>query len=380
MATIINMGGKKKPWAVDYVNGQGKRRRERFKKREDAKKWLAGVEAERLKSREPLTPDWFLKQRQYRDLTVGALCEIFLEDKVAYKEKASARETAEKGLRRITKELGDVKVSRLTPEIIGDFKRRFVKQEGKRMTSFHTYITRLKAVLNWGVQMGHLPGNPIKGLKVENGKPREKEVLSDDDILKFEEKLVAEDPEIRDVFLVGINTMMRLGELYGLTWDMVDLDAREMRLPWQTTKTSESRIVPLNDTVYGVLRRRHLARGESEFVLWHPAYKEKITRRVYALSSRFLGKPHTPHFWRTTGASKALEGKEIVGEDGKTYFVAMDLKVVSQVGGWNPDAQTLVKIYEKVRSKKKQSCVDLIDTGNIQRSVQKLRKTATINR
>ena len=55
--------------------------------------------------------------------------------------------------------------------------------------------------------------------------------------------------------IFSINTGCRRGELFALTWDHVDLDGRAVTFAGATTKSSKTRIVPLNADALLVLQR-----------------------------------------------------------------------------------------------------------------------------
>ena len=53
---------------------------------------------------------------------------------------------------------------------------------------------------------------------------------------------------------VAINTGIRKGSQYGLTWDMVDWKSRELHIPNTETKNGEPLHVPLNDTAIAAFK------------------------------------------------------------------------------------------------------------------------------
>jgi len=60
---------------------------------------------------------------------------------------------------------------------------------------------------------------------------------------------------------LAINTGIRKGSQYGLTWDMVDWNGRMLDIP--RTKNEEAIHVPLNDAAIAALKVVH-ARGEGK--------------------------------------------------------------------------------------------------------------------
>ena len=69
------------------------------------------------------------------------------------------------------------------------------------------------------------------------------------------------DGPMRDVFLIGLYTGMRLGEIVSLRWERVDLDRRVLRV--EETKTGEPLELPITRQLAAVFARRHAAGGDA---------------------------------------------------------------------------------------------------------------------
>lgn len=70
---------------------------------------------------------------------------------------------------------------------------------------------------------------------------------------------LALDEEIRPLFAVGVFAGLRTGEVLALSWDDIDLEKRIIHVQRSVggpLKDKESRLVPVNDTLLGVLRER----------------------------------------------------------------------------------------------------------------------------
>jgi len=57
---------------------------------------------------------------------------------------------------------------------------------------------------------------------------------------------------LKPIVLTAIHTGCRRGEVLSLRWK--DIDFKERRMLLETTKNNERRVVPMNDTLYGVLK------------------------------------------------------------------------------------------------------------------------------
>ena len=70
-------------------------------------------------------------------------------------------------------------------------------------------------------------------------------------------------------------TACRSGEARGATWDEVDLDAREWRIPASRMKTGGEHRVPLSDAALAVLELVRPQRGESDLLFPSPLRRGK---------------------------------------------------------------------------------------------------------
>jgi len=350
-----------RPFQVDYLNGFGKRKRVHFKTKPEAERFLKTIEAEVLKAKEGLLPDWFFNGGK-EDLTVRELYNHYVEEEIDLKKKQSAQITAKRHLNGIVARFGNMKVGDLSTEEVGKYRVEW-RKSGRAENSFQTYIKKFKAMLSWGVENGYIAANPLTRFKLKKRAEAKKKPLDEDQIKRFILALKDDHREILDYFILGINTGMRISEMWTLEWNQVDIEKRTLSLPEEKTKTNAAREVPLNNHCMDVLNRLYVKKEYAPFVLWHPPSAEGITKRVKKLSRQFLGKSHTPHFWRVTFATRAFEGKEIQGKDGQFYWVRGDQKTVAEIGGWDPNSKTLVEIYQKVSERVKRETVQVVGIG-----------------
>ena len=88
----------------------------------------------------------------------------------------------------------------------------------------------------------------VRKVKLLKGEIKRLRYLSDEEA----ERLVINcEPYLKPIVLTALNTGMRRGEIFGLTWDRVDLKNRIILL--DKTKNGERREVPINDNLYEIL-------------------------------------------------------------------------------------------------------------------------------
>lgn len=71
---------------------------------------------------------------------------------------------------------------------------------------------------------------------------------------------------LKPMVLVSLNTGMRRGELFSLTWPMVNFQTKTITVGGDTAKTSETRHIPMNAETFNTLKAWKDQSGESAFV------------------------------------------------------------------------------------------------------------------
>lgn len=71
---------------------------------------------------------------------------------------------------------------------------------------------------------------------------------------------------LKPMVLISLNTGMRRGELFDLKWSAVNFDTKTITVAGATTKTSDTRHIPMNKETYGVLEAWKKQVSESPYV------------------------------------------------------------------------------------------------------------------
>lgn len=168
--------------------------------------------------------------------------------------------------------LGHVPLGRLTPLDVQYALGRLPQlSDGSR----RTYFSVLRSALDQAVKWGLLPRNPAQGARPPARSSREVQVWDEEQAGRFLE--TARSTRLYALFYTALATGMRLGELLGLTWGDVDLDAGAIQVRrslatcvdragephWQEPKTAAGRRrVPIGAEALEVLRQHR--RGQLE--------------------------------------------------------------------------------------------------------------------
>lgn len=149
---------------------------------------------------------------------------------------------------------------------------------GNQVTE-HTRKTLLKMVrriFEMGVEEGILPTNPARGLSVKLPQ-KEQKVLTVEEVKRF--LFAAQDTEHRfyPIWAFALMTGMRSGEMYALKWSDINLEADNISVTkaWNSkngftsTKTGETRVIPISPDLKRLLVDLKLKSNAREFVLPH---------------------------------------------------------------------------------------------------------------
>lgn len=191
--------------------------------------------------------------------TLAAYIHEVYEPKVLRHQGPSGVETHRK-LLQVWASLLDTDLNAITGEDIEavvDARRQKVS-----VTTAVRDLTVLRAVFNHAVDGKALLANPMPSRKRLIGKiPDDKRVrfLADDERERLNAALDDEaTPDyIRTLVRLVLGTGMRRGEAFSLRWADVDLAGARITLRAATTKTKQTRHVPLNSTLVAMLREWH---------------------------------------------------------------------------------------------------------------------------
>ncbi|MBM4030180.1 MAG: hypothetical protein FJ291_00150 [Planctomycetes bacterium] len=112
-------------------------------------------------------------------------------------------------------------------------------------------VGALRQVLRWALREGRIASNPLEGWRPVGG-PQKRDARP---LTAFEiGKLLAASPsDVADVWIVFLETGLRFGELSSLEWQDIDLEARQLRVRGETSKSRRTRFVAMTDRVASIL-------------------------------------------------------------------------------------------------------------------------------
>ena len=147
---------------------------------------------------------------------------------------------------------GSYPAEELTPQEIEKTLMRAAEKEKWAASTFNHYRSLMSLSYRLGIQNRKVTSNPVRSVthrREDNNRVRFLTVEEEKKLRKvIEAKWRSHIPE----FDLAINTGLRKGSMYGLTWEMVDWRGRMLNIP--RTKNEEPLHVPLNDAATAALK------------------------------------------------------------------------------------------------------------------------------
>ena len=186
-------------------------------------------------------------------------------------------ETVTRIKRHFLKEFGDKMLLEITPFVIEKWRtKRF--EGGKKSTTVNRDIAALKAAISKAVEWGIIGSNPIAKLKLTKIDSAQKvRYLTAEEELSLREALDVREQQIKaarlrgnlwrkerayqelpnfldqkfidhikPMILISLNTGLRRGELFNLTWENINFSLATISIVGETAKSGKTRHVPLN--------------------------------------------------------------------------------------------------------------------------------------
>jgi integrase len=214
------------------------------------------------------------------DVTVGTVAARFIAEGLAtpyYLDR----------LTHVLPFFGDIPVRDINQSLLRKYRQeRCAVKSALKPATVNRDLAVLRRLVNFGVEEGIIPVNPLGRLRMERERRTKRPVMS----VREELILMAHAPlHLQRIIRCGLDTGMRRGEIFGQRWEDVDLDNRMFHVSRSKTPEGESRIVPLTSRLYDMLLS---FRKSSGIVFTYDGNPIKIVKTSWAASLRRSGLRH----------------------------------------------------------------------------------------
>lgn len=204
-------------------------------------------------------------------VTVGDWLDIWADEYLGNVKPMTVKNYREHIANHIKPELGSIHISNLTTTDIQKFYNSLGQPEGDRLGLAPKTIKCIHGILHKALQqaiaVGYLRTNPTEACSLPRVERKEIHPLNDEDIQKFLQAIRGHRYEA--LYLTALFTGLRRGELCGLTWDCVDLEAGRIVVKKQlqnipgspgeyrfvSLKNDKSRSITIASSLVNVLRQ-----------------------------------------------------------------------------------------------------------------------------
>jgi integrase len=171
------------------------------------------------------------------NLALGQYLDRWLEDSVRHSVKPTTYESYSQLVRNhITPALGGKKLKDLTPDHVRRF-RSFELEKGLSTRTAQYLLFLLRKALQQAVEDGLLPRNVAQGVKVKQTQKDEVQYLTREEAKAL--LSAARGDRLEALYVLAINTGLRQGELLGLKWEDIDLDAGTLSVRRTLSRTKD---------------------------------------------------------------------------------------------------------------------------------------------
>jgi len=240
-------------WWICYFDADGRKRREKVGRKG------AAIDLYRKRKTEAMEGRKLPDRIRARKATFEELAKDALEYSKAHKLSYADDKVR---MAKLKEWLGQRPADSVSPQEIERW--LLSKTEELKPATLNRYRALLSLTYRLGIQNGKVQSNParlVRQRKEDNGRIR---FLSPDEeqaLRKIiQRNYLAHESELD----LALNTGLRRSEQYGLTWDCVDLERRQLTVP--RSKNGASRHIPLNDAAIAALRTAETFRNGSPSV------------------------------------------------------------------------------------------------------------------
>lgn len=231
-------------WWIRWTDAEGRKRREKAGSRSNAEKLLAKRHTQKLE-RAKLPENLRSKAVTFRDLCADALAHSRSEN--------SPKQTYELELRinQLLPIFGSRAADSIKKNEIVSWLAEQTAERNWAASSRNRWQATFSLVFRVGIDNEKIERNPAARIRRKtegNGRVR---FLSNQEEDALRKAIQDRFPEFLPHFLLSIHTGMRMSEQYGLHWNQIDFERRQLHLP--KTKNGDPRTIPLNAVALGAL-------------------------------------------------------------------------------------------------------------------------------
>lgn len=240
--------------------------------RRESRNFRTKIEAENYEAKLTLNPHSMINRRiRFQDF-----CKRFLEiETVTYLQHSSLAKYRGVINSHLAERFGNRYIDSITREECANFVAEICKADFSEHQK-NTIVSTFKSLMRKAVDLDYLTKNPLAAIKPPRKPCGRNDFWTESEVMRFLNANVSSSR--MPIYMLAFNTGMRLGEIFGLKWDCVDLEHGSITVKriWcqklgaikETTKNKKSRTFGINESLVMYLKQMKI-RSSSETVIDH---------------------------------------------------------------------------------------------------------------
>ncbi len=235
-------------WWIRWTDADGRKRREKAGTRSVAEKLLAKRHTQKLEGMK-LPENLRAKAISFQELCQDALIHSQAEN--------SAKQTYELRLRinQLLPAFGSRPADSIRKNEIVSWLTEQSVERNWAASSRNRWQATFSLIFRVGIDNEKIERNPAARIRRKTEGTGRVRFLSDEEEVRLRAAIKSRFPEFLPYLLLSVHTGMRMSEQYGLRWNQVDFDRRQIHLP--KTKNGNPRTIPLNAIALTALKQLH---------------------------------------------------------------------------------------------------------------------------
>jgi integrase len=191
----------------------------------------------------------------------------------------------EKILKELSGSFGKVQIKTISYEDLRKFAETISQQKTERgdfpaVSTVNEKLSLLRRLFNVAIQMNWMDANPFKRGKpliVRSAETVRNRMLNFDEEKRLLDACIGRREHLKSLIICALDTAMRKGEIFNLTWNLVDLNERVIYITdsEEKSKTGKAGILPMTTRLFDILKEREKY-ARDEFVFKKFDYKRSF--------------------------------------------------------------------------------------------------------
>ena len=185
------------------------------------------------------------------EMTFGTLAASFLHD-------GEVKAYHVDRLKLLLPYFGEIPIGQINKTSVREYRKWRHKYKTISDTTINRDLEALRRILNFAVDEGILPQNPLGRLKLVRERRKPRLVMSVGEELKL---LQFAAPHLQRIIIAALDTGMRRGEILNQRWEHVEFSRRLLFVTKSKTAEGESREIPLTSKLFNLLWESRKEKG-----------------------------------------------------------------------------------------------------------------------